>query len=85
MKEIEKKKEKEKKDKEDKEDILKEKNMKIKENLCILYKDRKNKKLFNGYTFEILCQLLKQDLGYNNYFLNCFKSIKLFYNKIHKK
>ena len=113
-KEIEKKKKEKKKDKEDKEDILKEKNMKITENICIIYKDRKNKKLFNGYTFEILCQLLKQDLGYtqkdilfqkfngekfreyyselykgiqegNNYFLNCFKSIKLFYNKIHKK
>ena len=117
LEETEKKKKEEKKDKEDeddKEDILKEKNMKITENLCIIYKDRKNKKLFNGYTFEILCQLLKQDLGYtkkdilfpkfngekfreyyselykgiqegNNYFLNCFESIKLFYNKINKK
>ena len=67
LEETEKKKKEEKKDKEDeddKEDILKEKNMKITENLCIIYKDRKNKKLFNGYTFEILCQLLKQDLGY---------------------
>ena len=40
--------------------------MEITRNLCIIYKDRKNKKLFNGYTFEILCQLLKQDLGYTN-------------------
>ena len=57
--------EKEKEEKKEKiEDILIEKNMEITRNLCIIYKDRKNKNLFNGYTFEILCQLLKKDLKY---------------------
>ena len=54
LKEMKKKGKEEKEEKEEKEDILKEKNMKITENLCIIYKDRKNKNLFNGYTFEII-------------------------------
>ena len=58
--------------------------MKITENPCIIYKDRKNKKLFNGYTFEILCQLLKQDLGYTkkDILFPKFKMVKNFENII---
>ena len=42
----------------------KEKNMEITKNLCVIYKDRENKKQFNGYILEILCQLLNQDLKF---------------------
>ena len=45
-----------------KQDISKEENNEITKNLCMIYIDRKNKKLFNGYIYEILCQLLKKDL-----------------------
>ena len=47
-------------------DLPKEENLEITKNLCMIYEDKKKQNLFNGYIYEVICQLLNKDLGKMN-------------------